>query len=82
MDVILFDLLITGAEMGVPVDSVGLPVLAAWYRRVKDSPRLAAYLASDRRYPSPGKYNTVFIRVYAPSDLQRSLSFSSLFLPP
>jgi hypothetical protein len=49
---VLFDLLVTAKEYGVDLSPHG--VLAAYLTGIEALPRIAAYIASPRRYPSPG----------------------------
>lgn len=52
VDVLLFSTLNTGVEIGVSLDKWS--VLKEHHDRVAAHPPLAAYLASDKRFPSPG----------------------------
>mmetsp|Transcript_26899 Transcript_26899/g.45397 ORF Transcript_26899/g.45397 Transcript_26899/m.45397 type:complete len:245 (+) Transcript_26899:51-785(+) len=52
VDIMLFYLLDSGVEIGVSLDAH--PGLSAHHARVRALPSLAAYLQSDRHFPSPG----------------------------
>lgn len=54
VDVLMFDVLTTGLEIGVSLEE--WPHLQQHQRSLAGSTRLSAYLASDRRYPLPGRW--------------------------